>query len=219
MSEFEDRIYKELATVQDQRIKLSVLKITFITGLLGVGALKLTKTDWPVGPAIYLAPLVAVLFDILGMNATISIKRIGAFLRIGGNGTGEEQWQKFLGAHPSSFGSVGSIGFTMITFLAAVMVLFEKGQWIPLWLVQLLWFGGIFIVWCFFRRWERYIRGDLAVVAKLDNQCDYSLPWVVCQIMLSKRFRRMSEKFFPRFLLRCSEREKPNCKGEEVSNG
>ena len=104
MSEFEDRLYKELQTVQQFRFKLSLAKISFVSGLLGVGAMKLTgKVENDLSQLVlYLVPLVAVLFDILGMGATVAIYRIGAFLRLTSNPS-ENEWQSFLKTNRSSF--------------------------------------------------------------------------------------------------------------------
>jgi len=156
MSEFEDRIYQELQTVQQFRFKLSLAKISFVSGLLGIGAMKLTSTgnNDLSQLVLYLVPLVAVLFDILGMGATVAIYRTGAFLRVESNPS-EKTWQNFLKENRSSFSWWGATGFTVVTFSAAIMVLLAKAQWTPFpidvfwW--KALWFAGILVLWVSFR--------------------------------------------------------------------
>lgn len=152
---FTERIYKELQTVQEYRFKFSTMKITFVIGLLGIGAMKLNiGKDIDLSPALYLAPLVAVLFDVLSMAATVNIYRIDAFLRIRGD-PNEKEWQHFLKKHSSSFYLWAANGFTGITFLATFfLVLRDRSRpepsnisvcWLIYWLVLIL------ILWVSFR--------------------------------------------------------------------
>jgi hypothetical protein len=123
---FMERIYKELQTVQEFRFKFTITKITFVSGLLGIGAMRLANSV-DLSLTLWLAPLVAVLFDIFGMTATVAIYRIDAFLS--NYGVAEEQcWQKFHKNNPLSlfqssckkclgwsFHRAASDGFTVVT--------------------------------------------------------------------------------------------------------
>ncbi len=150
---FTERLYKQLQTVEEFRFKFSTMKIIFVSGLLGIGWKGITS-DF--SAALLLAPLVAVLFDILGMAATLAIYRIDAFLRI--NGLPEEKrWQDFPKAKP--FYRYAADSFTVITFLASAFglclhpstLILQISSW---WLV-IIWFVIVAGFWVFFRRSEK----------------------------------------------------------------
>jgi hypothetical protein len=137
---FMERLYKQLQTVEEFRFKFTITKITFVIGLLGIGTMKLNiGRDVDLSAALYLAPLVAVLFDILGMAATLAIYRINAFLGRERK-PNEEKWQTFTKKYPLSFSQEdwsfclhpnksifdelsfyywAANGFTLITFVAS----------------------------------------------------------------------------------------------------
>ncbi len=183
MSDFVDRLYKELQTVQEFRFKFSMAKIAFVSGLLGVGAIKLDGPN--LTAAWYLAPLVAVLFDLLGMGATVAIYRIGAFLKVRCKCDKEKQWQDFLKKHQPSFSWYAAMGFTAITFLAAVFGVF-RGYIFPsisshILVVKIAWFVVIGGMWCFFRCWERQIKDSFKSIESLEDKRDYSFRWPLCR--------------------------------------
>jgi len=187
MADFEDRLYKELQTVEQFRFKFSMAKIAFVTGLLGIGSVKLTTSGIDASRVLYLAPLVAVLFDILGMAATVSIYRIDAFLRVSGKQTNEDfcekAWQVFLKDHRSSFSFWAATGFTAITFLPSVYELFRTRYSDLLtsygFIARILWLVGIGLLWVFFRWWEKKIKHNLGCIDDIDHKCTYGLGWLV----------------------------------------
>ena len=76
-----EALHREISETQERRHKLDVLKIAFVTALLGFGAVKI-KDITTFYQVLYLAPLVAVFFDLLVVGQHFSIRRIGAFLRL-----------------------------------------------------------------------------------------------------------------------------------------
>lgn len=75
-----DKLYNDLRFIQDRRSKLSIVKIGFVAGFFGIGSLKFNSDlGWA---ALYLVPLVAVLFDLFGIASTTSIRKLEALLRI-----------------------------------------------------------------------------------------------------------------------------------------
>jgi len=171
---FTERLYRQLETVEEFRFKFTITKITFVVGLLGIGAMgrviQPTSLNIDPSPALLLAPLVAVLFDILGMAATVAIYRIDAFLRAKGE-PDEKEWQYFLRDNPlsyckdhpkGSFYRCAADGFTVITFVASFLVLWTR---IPDWLdprAAATWFAIVFAFGCFFRCLETKLKDDFS---------------------------------------------------------
>jgi uncharacterized membrane protein YjjP (DUF1212 family) len=159
---FTERLYKELQTVEEFRFKFSTMKITFVIGLLGIGAVKLkVGHNIDLSPALLLAPLVAVLFDILSMAATVNIYRIDAFLRIKGE-SDEKEWQYFLKKHSSSFYLWAATGFTVTTLVASLFLTALRPLpydisvcWLMVWLIFII------ILLVFFRCWEHKVKKRL----------------------------------------------------------
>ncbi len=177
MTDFKDRLYKELQTVEEFRFKFSMAKIAFVTTLLGIGSVKLAGNSPDASRVLYLAPLVAVLFDILGMGATVAIYRIDAFLRV--KGDTEEQWQTFLKENRNDFSMYAAIGFTILTFLASfagILISFVPDDR-PDRLTLGIWFSCIAVLWIFFRAWEAQIKHSLRSIKSLEEKRHYSFLW------------------------------------------
>jgi len=113
-----ERLYLEVRDTLQRRRKLELLKITFVSALLGFGAIK-TGNLLTFHQALYLVPLVAVFFDMLIMGEHFSIRRIGAFIRLFSSDRLEEEWEKFVCKNRDKFFKNGSRGFTLLSFVAA----------------------------------------------------------------------------------------------------
>jgi hypothetical protein len=160
---FTERIYKQLQTVEEYRFKFSTMKIAFVTGLLGIGSMKLTIHGNTVTLylALLLAPFVAVLFDILGMAATVGIYRIDAFLRTNGDPS-EKEWQGFLKKHSSSFYLWAANGFTLITFVASIVLYILQPEPPNIHVCWLIWGATLIVIlWILFRCWEWEVKRRL----------------------------------------------------------
>jgi len=139
--EFIQKLHKEIAETQLRRHKLDILKIAFITALLGFGSLKLRDLS-SFYPLLYLVPLVGVFFDLLIMGEHYSIRRIGAFIRLKSEDELEKQFERYVSRKRDKFFKNGSRCFTILSILAAMVILFSiKGQ---LWF-DYIWFGLILI--------------------------------------------------------------------------
>ncbi len=183
MNQFLDRMYQELRIVQERRIKLSVLQLTFVTALLGIGVARISiGQSAKLSPAaLYLAPLVAVLFDTLMIGSTASIKRIAAFLRVRDNDSGEKDWLDFLERHQAPFAWIGAVGCTLVTFVVAFMALcgqdlLKSNCAIAIWLVC------ICVIWIALRLWESKVKKHLREIKTLESSCAYGFRWFLgCQ--------------------------------------
>ncbi|MCJ7603238.1 MAG: hypothetical protein MUO63_17285 [Desulfobulbaceae bacterium] len=123
-----ERLHQEIRDTQLRRHKLDLLKITFVTALLGFGAVKVGEI-LTFYQTLYLVPLVAVFFDLLIMGEHFSIRRLGAFLRLHSTDQMECEWEKFVSDNRDRFFKSGSRGFTLLSFIGAIALLYKaKGN-------------------------------------------------------------------------------------------
>lgn len=145
-SPFLARIYKEISETQQRRHKLDLLKITFVSALLGFGAIKVGNIA-TFYQTLYLAPLVAVFFDLLIMGEHFSIRRLGAFLRLHSTDQLERTWEGFVSKNRDKFFKSGSRGFTALSYIGAIALLYNaKGS---LNYEEWLWFIFLFLLYIF----------------------------------------------------------------------
>ena len=141
-----ERIREEIANTQKQRYQFYVLKITFVTGLLGFGAFKVQEL-FSYYPVLYLVPLVSVFFDFLIMGEHVSIRRLGTFLRLQSSEPKERDFEIFVTQNRDRFITIGLLGFTLMTWTAAFFFLSvaktKAGSRIGA--IEIIWFVGILI--------------------------------------------------------------------------
>jgi hypothetical protein len=141
-----ERIREEIANTQKQRYQFYVLKITFVTGLLGFGAFKVQEL-FSYYPVLYLVPLVSVFFDFLIMGEHVSIRRLGTFLRLHSSETKERDFEIFVTNNRDKFITIGLLGFTLLTWVAAFFFLSvaktKSGGKVGA--VEIVWFVGILV--------------------------------------------------------------------------
>lgn len=120
-----DSLRREISETQKRREKLNALKIAFITGLLGLGSLKSEGKPAVDPQLLLLVPFVGMFFDLLILGEHFSIRRIGLFFRTECGDAGEQKWQEFVSKpqNRQRFFRYGSYGFTVMTFLAAMILL------------------------------------------------------------------------------------------------
>ena len=140
---FLERLYREISETQQRRNKLDVLKITFVSALLGFGSMKI-KDITAFYQVLYIAPLVAVFLDLLVMGEHFSIRRVGTFLRLSTETSPtEQQYEFFVTSNRDRFFVIGSRGFTILSFVAACALLRISRGVISF--SELAWFGCVFI--------------------------------------------------------------------------
>jgi hypothetical protein len=118
---FLTQLREEIFSAQQQRMKLTFIKITTVSILLGFGNIKI-KDITEFYHVLYLVPLVAVFFDMLIMGESYSIKRIGAFLRLASNET-ERKYEEFVSKNRDKYFKYGSNGFSILSIVAAFYLL------------------------------------------------------------------------------------------------
>ncbi len=167
-------LFSELKTLQDHRMKVALVKIPFVTALIGLGSWKPigTKTLYLV---LYLAPLVAVLFDMLGMAYTLSIYRINVFLRILlCKEHPRRKWQEFLEAHRISLARWSADGFTAIVFCFAIYITCVEAE---LSCRGLFWIIAVIVLFLGLRYYESEVKRAFQQIGTFDHKGDYSLSW------------------------------------------
>ena len=139
------KIHGEIAETQKRRFQLYILKIGFVTALLGFGGIHIQEVS-SFYQALYLVPLVAVFFDLLIMGEHISIRRMGTYLRLYSE-EDEKTYEGYVMRHRDKFITVGLAGFTTLSFVAAFFLLrvtkVKMNDRVSL--VDIVWFTSLFI--------------------------------------------------------------------------
>jgi hypothetical protein len=140
----------EISETQKRREKLNTLKLSFVTGLLGIGSLKSEDKGITTYQLLYLAPFAAVCFDLLILGEHFSIRRIGYFFKTECDDKGEKAWQNFVANNRDKFFMYGANGFTILTFIAAIYMLSQSQKSITT--PEIVWFLIVFISFVFVAR-------------------------------------------------------------------
>jgi len=81
---------------QEQRASLISRKLGWVTGLFALGAIKL-PLEIESQVLLYLAPIVALVFDLYILGENFGIKRMGAYVKEFHQNCPEAQWERWLG--------------------------------------------------------------------------------------------------------------------------
>ncbi len=169
-----EKLYNELRFIQERRSKLSIMKIAFVAGFFGIGSVKLgSNTNDMTQAALYLVPLIAVLFDIFGIASTISIRKLETFLekeaRDHNNNDILTRWHDFSRRHrlPSRANFWSHVILTFLAFAVPIgLLLMRDGLPTDLdacqWKLKVSYFVIIAGLWGCFRRLERCAKTHLA---------------------------------------------------------
>jgi hypothetical protein len=141
--DFASKLRTEIWEAQKRRHELSMRKLAFSSGLLGVGALNITvevNRQLDLTPLLYLVPFVAIAFDFYILDEEYGIKRTGQFLSLDTSGAGseEKEWERFVRTHPNRLSPIASFVVTMILLTGAALALWQtspKLRWFLLWIV------------------------------------------------------------------------------------
>lgn len=124
---------REIEHTMERSFKLEERKIIFVIGLFGLGGFNIS-IFFPGHSGIsslphlfFLAPFLAILFDILIIKQKFSIRRIGAFLEKNSNDNLEKKWEEFVSDNreEESF-NYSHIGFTCITIAASFIAIISN---------------------------------------------------------------------------------------------
>ena len=123
MSEFFNKNNNEILQTLDRRHKLDIAKITFTMSFLGLGSLRIDQ-NYPLLSALFLAPLVALSFDLFIMRELHSLRRIGNFIATNTKykSTIDREFEKAISENRNRYHRIGFMLLTVIVWLAAFLL-------------------------------------------------------------------------------------------------
>ena len=125
--EFIKALHDEKTKTQGTRATYISGKFTFITGLFGLGALKIGVVDfhW----LLYLIPLVALGYDLYIRAEDLSIKKMGAFLRSDPKAKiaeSEKAWEHFSAQYRDKLAHLATTLFTLVITTSAAVYIYAQ---------------------------------------------------------------------------------------------
>ncbi|WKZ35867.1 MAG: hypothetical protein QY332_19835 [Anaerolineales bacterium] len=125
--EFLKALHDEKTKAQGTRAAYTSSKFAFITGLFGLGALKIGMVDfhW----LLYLIPWVALGYDLYIRAEDLSIKKMGAFLRSdpkAKTAESERAWERFSAQYRDKLAHVATTLFTLIITISAAVYIYAQ---------------------------------------------------------------------------------------------
>jgi len=146
--EFLKALHDEKTKAQGTRATYISSKFAFITGLFGLGALKIGVVDF--SWLLYLIPLVAFGYDLYIRAEDLSIKKMGAFLRSdpkAKTSESERAWEHFSAQYRDKLAHLATTLFTLIINISAAVYIYlhqsaEQGGILSMafWIVFIIWF-------------------------------------------------------------------------------
>jgi uncharacterized membrane protein YfcA len=146
--EFLKALHDEKTKAQGTRATYISSKFAFITGLFGLGALKIGAVDF--SWLLYLIPLVALGYDLYIRAEDLSIKKMGAFLRSdpkAKNSESERAWEHFSAQYRDKLAHLATTLFTLIINLSAAVYIYSQQSTkqggllsMEFWIVFITWF-------------------------------------------------------------------------------
>lgn len=120
--EFLKALHEEKTKTQERRATYATSKAAFITGLFGLGSLKISGADfhW----LLYLIPLIAIGYDLYLRAEDSSIKKMGAFLRNHPQAKvseTEKAWERFSAEYRDKLAQLANALFSFVAILAATI--------------------------------------------------------------------------------------------------
>lgn len=140
-----DNLRKEISETQQRREKLQLLKIGFVSALLGFGGIDF-KGVGSYYQALYVVPLIATFFDLLIQGEHFLIRRAGTFLRMHSSPL-ERKYESFVSKHRDIFFKYGSSGFTSLSYFASIVLLWNTDHLRSR--IEWLWFFLLFATFVF----------------------------------------------------------------------
>lgn len=141
--EFLKTFHEEKLKTQTERTTYITSKLAFVTGLFGLGSLKIGGTDfhW----LLYLIPLVAIGYDLYIRAADSSIKKMGAFLRShshSGTGESEKAWEQFSAQFRDTLAPLANMLFTLVVTIVAAIYVYAQtpAKHEGFWIGFIIWF-------------------------------------------------------------------------------
>mgnify|MGYP000880263643 CR=1 FL=1 len=128
-AEFVRHLQAEKLQTQEARTRYTIQKLTYVTGLLGLGSLGIEATQLLDSRyLLLLAPWVATAHDFYIMGEDYSVKRIGAFLKAQGASETERTWETWIGRRRDPFAPWAMPLLTTLVYVGALLLSQGLGQ-------------------------------------------------------------------------------------------
>ena len=123
--EFLKALHDKKTKTQGERSSYVMSKFAFITGLFGLGALRVGDINFNM--LLYFIPVVAIGYDLHIRAADLSIKKMGAFLRSdpqAGTTETEKAWERYSAEHRDKLAHWANTLFSYVIILAAAVSIY-----------------------------------------------------------------------------------------------
>ena len=144
-SEFIKHLHAEKLKAQEWRTTYTLRKLAYATALLGIGSLQInigsisTAGEINLGLVLYLAPWVALAFDLYVLGEDYSVKRFGKFLQESSPDDLERKWEKWVSQRRDPFAPFAMPILTTLLLLGAAVIIWiggtARGQFYWWWLI------------------------------------------------------------------------------------
>ena len=115
----------EIHSAQERRAAYTRQKFAFVTGFLGLGSISIQHLGTL--PLLYIAPIVAIAYDLYILGENFGIRRAGAFLLKSEKSPDEERlWERAVRANRDVFAKIGGPLSSVLVLFASGVVLFPS---------------------------------------------------------------------------------------------
>jgi hypothetical protein len=143
--EFLKDLRQEINADEERRCTYIRHKLTFVISFLGLGSISLTDFEgvktWPL---LYIAPVVALIFDLYIIGETFSIRRSGIFIRYSPKTPSQERlWEECVSDFRAMLPRIAGLTSSGLVLLASALGLWQFQCCNPLYYV---WFVATLII-------------------------------------------------------------------------
>lgn len=133
-TDFLKHLRSEKLKAQESRMTYTLKKLAYATTPLGLGSLNVdieqitTTGPMNLGCLLYLAPLVALAFDLYVLAEDYSVKRFGAFLGENSPDVLERGWENWISQNRDLFAPFAMPALTTLLLIGAAIIMWTGGS-------------------------------------------------------------------------------------------
>jgi len=133
-TEFLKHLHTEKLKAEEARATYTLRKLAYATTLLGLGSLDVDIAQVTaigsinLGYLLYLAPWVALAFDLYILAEDYSVKRFGAFLWKNSPDVLERGWEEWVSENRDPFAPIAMPALTTLLLVAAALIIWIGGS-------------------------------------------------------------------------------------------
>jgi hypothetical protein len=147
--EFRAKLREDMLQTRARRSQLHLAKVTAIGTIATAGTLLKGAAGVPM--IAYLAPLIALAFDLLICGESFTLRRMRQFvLWYGTPGSAEQDWEEFVGQNRERFAVTGNFTITAVTVGGSITSLLTQsaGNFFHS-VLNILWLAGVLALFGF----------------------------------------------------------------------